>query len=129
MTACARGGVRFLESRRSRASLAAGEKRERVRARSLSRSPRRHAGPARNRHLKRGRNDRGASGPGVFLTRIPHVRASHLLILLFPSLLLVLLGFFLLFSFSPLPFGFLILPFLPFLHLLFRFVILSSFFA
>lgn len=34
---------------------------------------------ARNAHLKRGRNGRGA--PGVFLTRIPDVRASHLLIL------------------------------------------------
>jgi len=33
------------------------------------------AGPARNAHLKRGRNGRGA--PGVFLTRIPNVRTCQ----------------------------------------------------
>lgn len=42
--------------------------------------PRGPLAAARNAHLKRGRNGRGA--PGVFLTRIPDVRASHLLILL-----------------------------------------------
>lgn len=89
---------------------------ERARVGSLSRGPRGHAGPARNGHLKRGRNGRGA--PGVFLTRIPDVRASHLLIppplslrSPAPSQLLLLL------SSSPLPFGFLILPLLPSLRL------------
>lgn len=103
MTACARGGVRFSESRGSRASTQLGRKRgrkerdrgkrkdeegahqrRRIRVGSLSRSPRGPAGlarsAARNAHLKRGRNGRGA--PGVFLTRIPDVRASHLFVLL-----------------------------------------------
>lgn len=126
MTACARGGVRFswrvvdrvrvsqlerreIKSKRER-------ERERVRVGSLSRGPRGHAGPARNGHLKRGRNGRGA--PRVFLTHIPDVRASHLFIL--SPLLHLLLQFLLLFSSSPLPFGFLILPLLPSPHLLFR---------
>jgi len=93
MTACARGGVRFFESRGSRASpqlerteggrererererggkAGGGNDRKRARVGSLSRSP---WGPARNAHLKRGRNGRGA--PGVFLTRIPNVRTCR----------------------------------------------------
>jgi len=49
-----------------------GNDRKRARVGSLSRSP---WGPARNAHLKRGRNGRGA--PGVFLTRIPNVRTCR----------------------------------------------------
>lgn len=95
---CPRGRSILLESCGSRASLAAGDEGERERARvgSLSRGPRGHAGPARNGHLKRGRNGRGA--PRVFLTRIPDVRASHLLILLPFSLHLPLFQLLLLFS-------------------------------
>lgn len=130
MTACARGGVRFSTRVADRVRVSQLETREKEKARvgSLSRGPRGHAELARNGHLKRGRNGRGA--PGVFLTRIPDVRASHLLSFLYlPDL--PLLRLLLLFSSSPLPFGFLILPLLPSFRLFFFFwfVIILFFFS
>lgn len=135
MTACARGGVRFSESRGSRASTQLERKRgrkERDRGkrkdeegahreegsesgvyRGAPGDPRGLLAAARNAHLKRGRNGRGA--PGVFLTRIPDVRASHLFVLLSIPPYHVRLDSFcssrppLVPSTLPLPFGFLIL--------------------
>lgn len=133
MTACARGGVRFSESRGSRASTQLERKRgrkERDRGkrkdeegahreegsesgvyRGAPGDPRGSLAAARNAHLKRGRNGRGA--PGVFLTRIPDVRASHLFVLLSIPPYHVHLDSFCssrpVPSTLPLPFGFLIL--------------------
>lgn len=151
MTACARGGVRFSESRGSRASTQLERKRgrkERDRGkrkdeegahreegsesgvyRGAPGDPRGLLAAARNAHLKRGRNGRGA--PGVFLTRIPDVRASHLFVLLSIPPYHVHLDSFCssrpVPSTLPLPFGFLILSSCLIVPFFFFFRLVASF--